>query len=362
MKTESADFHYDPGAASRLQCRSHLMQPYNPQQASIAPESLSYRNNSLSSYQLPLRAYYGVQPYDEFVNENVDYELQGSSFQLISPDHLGTAPNYANSAPGRGWTPTPAPQLPRNALFLEQDSSYTHGQLSYHSIGYPLRPNISPESRSLSLSGMSTSLPAPITGNDRVLPYPATNRTVQNGSFVRSSESMIPGSHSGFSSYNGLMSTHFANSLKSINNNSVSENGGVSTAYLAMSSSSPESMSSSHMTYTPGTLSSSQQNTEVYTPSSEVLLPGHSNHSSENMSYITESSNEQRSQRTGFQSSPAHAESSLPPPPTNGNLSNGRGYTPYISPSIYPPPPMAPSMDTGISAPAPRRLSNLQAA
>jgi hypothetical protein len=354
MKIEPADFHYDPGAASQLQCRSHLMQPYNSQPTPMAPESLSYRNNSLSSYQLPLRAYYGVQPYGEFVNENVDYDLQGTPFQLIGQEHLSVAPNYANSIPGRSWTP--APQLPRNTLFLEQDSSYNHGQVSCHSTGYSLRPNINPESKNLSLNGMSTSLPPPITGNDRVLPFPATNRTAQTGSFLRPSESVLPGSQPGFPSYNGLMSSNFANSLKGINNNSVSENGVVSTAYLAMSSSSPESVSSSQMTYTPQTLSSTQQGTEIYTPGSDTFYEStHSNHSS-NDSYIPGPiNNEHRSQR-GSQSSQSHPENSFSSH-INGNLSNGRDYTPYISPS-YPAPPM----DTGMTAPAPRRMSNLQVA
>jgi hypothetical protein len=202
LKNE-AGYEYDSsaGAAARLSFRTASYGPqYGP---NLGLDGYQYRSNSSASlYPYAPKPYYSAQsPYGEFADENVDYGLQVSittspQFQqtILAPD-LGLAPTYTTSNIGRGWTP--APQFPK-ALFLEpHDSAYSHGQLPYHGSMYGLRMAV-PESKGVSLNGSSASLPAPITGSDRVLPLPAANRAVEVGSFLRSTENLLPATQSGY--------------------------------------------------------------------------------------------------------------------------------------------------------------------
>jgi len=213
-------------------------------------------------------------------------------------------------------------------MYLKQESSYSHGQLPYHT--YPLRPTISPETKTSSLGGqiLSGSLPAPVSGNDRVLPFPAANRP-QVGSYLHSSSSVLPTPQGGYQSYDELVSTN-THSRKSINSSAVSENGSLSTSYLPYSSSSPESLASSQTAYSSQAMS--QQNAEIYTPNSEGLF--HPNESTDS-SYGPSSETPKRDS----QSSQGGPEGPMPSM-SNGNLANGHAYIPYNSQSSYPAPPM----------------------
>lgn len=350
MKNDDSDFGYDPTAVSGLQCR---MVPYGPQsyapQSTLGTDAYQYRASSLSAYQYPLRPNYsGIPPFAEFADENFDYGLQASSYSLVNPDHLAMPPSYATPGVGRGWTP--APQVSKStSLFLEQEPVYNQGQLPYQSNnGFPLRPTISPENRTLSLSGAVPSLPAPINGNDRVLPYPAAQRPAQVGSFLRSSDSLTPTTQPGYSSYNGLMSSNMLNSVKAANGAAVSENASLSPPYLPIASTSPKSLSS-QLAYSSHSLPISQQSSEMYPPSQDSLF--HSNDSSDS-AYGPSTSGSKRGSQSSHTS---NTESSLPSY-SNGNLANERAYVPYTS-QLYP----APQMDMHLAAPPQRRVSAVQA-
>jgi hypothetical protein len=356
MKSDGSgsDFGYDPGAAvSRMQCR---IVPQGPQYAplhtpSVTYDAYQYRSNSLSAYQYPVKSYYSEIPaFAEFPDENVDYGLQASPYQLMNPDHLAISPssNYASSSvTGRGWTP--APQISKNAsLFLEQEPTYNHGQLPYHAGSFPLRPAISPESKGLALSGMP-SLPAPIAGNDRVLPYPAANRQAQSTSFLRSNDGLPSASQAGYQPYSIMPASHVVNGIKAVNN-TVSEN----SSYHPMSSTSPESLPSSQATYNASGHSDSisQQQNEMYTPSNEDPY----NHAEpSDSSYGTSSA---RSERGSQSSQTTTAETSLPSL-LSGNLANGHPYIPYNHAQMNFP---TPSMELHPAPPHPRRGSAIQAA
>jgi hypothetical protein len=324
MKSESAGYDYDLSAGSRLSCR---MIPFEPQSYGLGVDSYQYRNNSLSAFQFPanpVKPYYPPIPqYSEFGEENVDYGLQGS-FSMLPTEHL-SIPNYTTSATGRAWTPTP--QLPKTSLFLEPaDSTYNHGQLAYHSSNFPLRPAISPEPKSLSLHG-TTSLPTPLTVNDRLLPIPAANRQSQ-GSFLRTTDSLLPTSQPGYQSYNGLISTSMLSNLKNHNNATAYE-----SSYLPMSSSSPESMNSSRMAYSSGHILRSHSQ-EIYQPTNNESLftPNESSDSSYGHS--------SPASKRGSQSSHATNTDGSLPSLSNASLVNGHTYIPSPYQSSYPPPPI----------------------
>ncbi len=350
MKNDDSNFAYDPLAASRLQCR---MVPYGPQsyapQGALSTDAYQYRASSLSAYQYPLRPHYsGVPTFAEYADENFDYGLQASPYSLMNADHLAIPSNYGTSSVGRDWTPTP--QVPKStSLFLEQDPVYNQPQLPYqpHN-GFPLRQTISPENKSVSLNRAVPSLPAPINGNDRVLPYPAAQRPTQGGSFLRSSDNLIPTTQPGFQSYNGLMSSNILASVKAANSAAVSENASLSPPYLPMTSTSPESLSS-QLAYSSHSLPMSQQSSEMYTPSQDSMF--HANDSSDS-AYDPTTSGSKRGSQSSHTST---AESSLPSY-SNGNLANERAYVPYTSQS-YP----ARQMDMNPAAPPQRRVSAVQA-
>ncbi|KAF4626871.1 hypothetical protein G7Y89_g11289 [Cudoniella acicularis] len=333
-----------PSAAPRLQCR---LVPYGPH-AYMTPNTPTTTNeyysrgNSVTSYQMPGR-YYGIPHFSEFGEEGVEYGL--TTYNLLGTEHLlptGLAP----SSTTRGWTPTP--QLPKSGpLYMEQEPTYSHGQLPYHP-AYQLRPTISPETKTTSLNGQSvnSSLPPPITGTDRVLPFPAA-RTPQVGSYNRPSSTAIPITQAGYHSYDGLWTSNSINASKQVNNTPASDNNSVSSSYLSYSSSSPESLSSSHTAYTSQAMS--QQSSEMYTPTSDNLF--HPNDSSD--SSYGPSSGEKRPSHS---SQAGTLEGSIPSL-SSGNLANGHAYIPYNSQSSYPAPPMdmpAPTsarrVSTGISA------------
>jgi hypothetical protein len=178
-----------------------------------------------------------------------------------------------------------------------------------------------PESKGVSLNGSSTSLTTPIAGSDRVLPLPAANRAVEIGSFLRSSETLLPATQAGYQSYNnGLMSTGMLNCVKSQNGNSMSDNTSLSTGYLSMPNTSPESLPS-QMAYCSQPMPLSSQQNESYTPpsSDDYYRLGESDsaygHSSEGSKRGSESSQ---------------------------NLVNGHPYVRYTVPSPYPTPIMEP--------------------
>ena len=355
MKSDGSgsDFGYDTGAAaSRLQCR---MIPQGPQYAPLHTPPVTfdpyqYRSSSQSAYQYPVKPCYAEIPaMAEFADENVDYGLQASPYQLMNSDHLAisSSPNYVSSSTGRGWTP--APQISKSAsLFLEQEPVYNHGQLPYHAGSFLLRPAISPESKGLALSGMS-SLPAPITGNDRVLPYPAANRLAHCTSFLRNGDGLHSGFQTGYQPYSGNSTSNVVNSVKIVNNNAVSEN----SSYLPMSSTSPESLSSSQTTYSPSGQSGSisQQQGDMYTPSNEDLY----HHAEPSDSYGTSSARSER----GSQSSQTTTGETPLPSLVNGNLANGHPYIPYNHAQMNFP---TPSMEVHLAPPHPRRGSAIQAA
>lgn len=324
MKNE-AGYEYDSsaGAAARLSFRTASYGPqYGP---NLGLDGYQYRSNSSASlYPYAPKPYYSAQsPYGEFADENVDYGLQVSittspQFQqtILAPD-LGLAPTYTTSNIGRGWTP--APQFPK-ALFLEpHDSAYSHGQLPYHGSMYGLRMAV-PESKGVSLNGSSASLPAPITGSDRVLPLPAANRAVEVGSFLRSTENLLPATQPGYQSYNngnnGLTSTGMLSCIKNQHGNSVSDNGSMSSGYLPMPNSNPESLSS-QISYCSQPISLCPQHTESYTPPS----PDHMYRSGESDSMYGHSSegSEQGRLANGHvyvrSSAPAAPTAYQPPPP-----------------------------------------------
>ncbi|TVY35084.1 hypothetical protein LSUB1_G006245 [Lachnellula subtilissima] len=324
MKNEPNDFnHFEPpSAAARIQCR---MVPYGHhayvQQTSPVVDAYYQRTNtSLSGYQYPANAkYYTIPPF-EYQDEG-DFAMQQSYPAAMSSDQLLSS-NFPVASVSRSWTPTP--QSSKNApVYLEQESSFSHGQLPYHT--YPLRTTISPETKISSLSGqtLNGSLPTPDSANNRVLPFPAANRQ-QVGSYLHSSSSGLPTSQGGYQSYDGLVSTN-TQSRKSIN----SENASLSSSYLPYSSSSPESLPSSQRAYNSQTLS--PQNSEIYAPNNEGLF--HTNESLES-SYGTSSETKRGSQSS--QGGPEGLMSSM----SNSNLVNGHAYVPYNNQSSYPPPPM----------------------
>ncbi|TVY37203.1 putative transcriptional regulatory protein [Lachnellula occidentalis] len=339
MKNEPNDFnHFEPpSSAARVQCR---MVPYGHHayaQPTTPVDTYYQRSNaSLSGYQYAANPKYYTMPPFEFQDDG-DFAMQQSYPAAMSSDQLLSS-NFPVSSVSRTWTP--GPQSSKNApMYLEQESSFSHGQLPYHS--YPLRPTISPETKPSLLNGqvLSGSLPAPESGNNRVLPFPAANR--QAGSYLHSSSSGLPTSQGGYQSYDGLVSTN-TQSRKS-----VSDNASLSSSYLPYSSSSPESLASSQRAYSSHTLS--QQNADIYAPSHEGLF--HANESTES-SYGTSSETPKRESH----SSQGGPEGSMPSM-TNGNLANGHAYVPYNNQSSYPAPPMnihhAPQrrpLSTGISA------------
>ncbi|KAH7399968.1 hypothetical protein BKA64DRAFT_707652 [Cadophora sp. MPI-SDFR-AT-0126] len=323
MKNDCATYDFDSsgGAVSRINCRTGMMpfgpQSFAPQPAPLPFENYRYRNNSLTTYPYQVKPYYQMS-YGDFGDESVDYGLQGS---LIGNDHLGFSSNYiTTSSSGRGWipAPAPAPPMPKTPLFIEQsDTPYTRNQLPFHA--YPLRGNMNSESKNGSVDGISATLPPPPvnTNVDRMLPpVPSTNnRLAQIGPFLRSPDGLPARStlqsqsqSQSFSDYNMIRGN------KGHNGNAVSDNSFMSTGYLPTSSTSPESLSSSQMTYGSQPSMLMSQQSDIYTPSSTDGLC--TNESSGESSYGHGS---ESSKRGSHSSQTSNGDESLPP------LSNGVG-------------------------------------
>jgi hypothetical protein len=359
MKNEGADFGFDPSAAvSRVHCR---MSPYGPQHQSYTPHITPlgtdsfppYRHNSLSAYQ-PIK-YCGISSYGDFTDENVDYGMHTSNYSLMNQEPISIP--YSSIGSARGWSQS---QLPKsNSLFVEQDSSYNHCQLPSYSNPFPYRPNTNTESKGLALHSMATALSPSVSSNDRVLPAPApiSFRTAQvAGPYLRSTmENNFPVSQAQIHSYtnNGLMSTHMINAVKALSSSSSTESI-ASSSYLPLSSSPPESVPSSHMSYGSHSVSSSQQNNDGYTPgpeSSQQSLFHQPNNSSDNVgSYSTSSTRRSTGSHVGEDEQPLANNG-------NGSLVNGHYYIPPVS-NQYPIPPVGPTDRSDMQhAPAPIRQS-----
>jgi hypothetical protein len=353
MKSDAAEFGFDSAATvSRIHCRispyGPQHQPYTPHITPLGPDGFQpYRHNSISAYQ-PIK-YYGISSYGDFADENVEYGMHSSNYSIMNQEPISIP--YTSVESTRGWN---QPQLPKsNSLFVEHDTSYNHGHLPSYSNAFPYRPNISPESKSLSLNGMSIALPAPVNGADRVLPAPASYRAAPvAGSYLRSSESPLPMAQSPIHfNNNSLMSINLINAVKALNSGAASENASMPSAYLPLSSSPPESVPSSHMSFGTDSVSSSQQNHDGYTHSlvhSQQSLFHHSNSSSGDIgSYGSSSSSANRPSISS-----QNGEDSQQPPSTNsgGSLVNGYCYIPPASTQGSCP---APSMVTTNMQPAP---------
>lgn len=354
MKNDGAEFGYDSAAAvSRVHCRTSPYgpqhQPYTPHVTTLGPEGFPpYRHNSISAYQ-PIK-YYGISSYGDFAEDNVEYGMHASNYSIMNQEPPISTP-YTSIGSARTWG---HPQLQKsNSLFVEQDTSYT--QLPSYSNPFPYRPNISPDSKSLSLHSMASALPPSTNGTDRVLPAPASYRTAQvAGPYLRPIENNITISqqpmHSTCSN-NGLMSTHMINAVKALSASSASESSSISSTYLPLSSS-PESVPSSQMSFGTHSVSSTQQNHDGYTPSHDApqqSLFQHANNSTGDVgSYSTSCSNRRSiSSNNGEDSQPLS---------NNGNgigsLMNGYCYIPPVS-TQYPHPPIVSAHQESMPSTAP---------
>lgn len=335
MKTDATDFAYDSASAGpRVNCRMipYGPQAYAPQAIPLAPDGFPYRHSSLA-YPYQGKGYYGMPSYGEFAEVNIDYGLQSASYPLLSTEHINMATSYPSN--GREWTPTP--QLPKaSLLFLGEEPAYTHTQISYANNGYALRPTISPASKALSMSGISNSLPALVSGADRVLPMP-THRT----SFLRSNDGLPQNAQPNrnldvIHPYSDLLNNNIINNSKSLNNNSASENGNISSPYVSLSQSSGDDLPTTHVNYGSQNLSTSQQQNDIYNNGSHGrLYSSIATSSSEDLhsgSYGVVSPNSKRPSH-GSQADGSMASSSP------GELANGHSYVPYQHQS-YPAPPM----------------------
>lgn len=333
MKGEPVDFNNfeSPSATVRLGCR---MIPYGHhsyvQQAAPVVDGAYYpRSSSLSGYQYgPAAKFYSMPPfeYPEFKYQDEGNFVIQPSYPAMSSEQLLSS-NFSIPSLSRAWTS--GPQLAKNSpVYLEEGSSFNHGQLPHHTC--PIRPTISPETKSSSSDGqlLSEALPAPDTRNHRVLPFPAANRQV--GSYLHLSSSGVPTTQGTYTSYDEIMSAPTPTRVN-INSSAVSENGPILASYPAYSSSSPESLASSQTAYKSQRIF--QQSSEIYTPNNDGF---HLNDGAE--SSCGPSS---ESAKRGSQSSQRGPDSSIPSLPSS-NLANSHAYVPpYNSQSSYPAPPMA---------------------
>jgi hypothetical protein len=344
MKSEGAEYGY-ASAVSRIQCR---MNPYGPQHQHYATSHATplspdlyptYRHSSLSAYQ-PIK-YYPVSSYSDFADESLDYGIHTSNYVM---NQEGITIPYSTIGSTRVWS---QPQLSKNnSLFVEQDSSYSHCQPPY-SNNLPYRPNINSEAKSLSLLSMATALSPSVNSTDRVLPVPSpAYRTAQMAGPYRSAETSLPLSQMQYGTFNnnGMMSTNMMDAVKALTSNAASESSPMSSNYLPLSSSPPESVPSSQMSFGAQSVSSTnQQNHDGYTTShesSQHSLYQQGNNSSGNLDSYGPSSGSNRPSI----SSPNGEDSQSISNHGYGSLVNGNCYIPPVSnqPS-YPAPPMVPS-------------------
>lgn len=352
-----SDFGYDQTiAAPRVQCRIATQGTTytSPHSSPVDYDSYPFRGHNMSAYHYS-KPYYpaGVPAFPDFADDTVEYGLHGASYQLLSSDPLGIPinSNFGSAGSNRGWNP--ATQLPKAApFFMDQDTAfkpdvvYNQGQPSYHGGSFPTRSPLTPEAKGLSLTAIP-SLPAPVAGNDRLLPYPSANRQpAQVGAFHRAVDSMSNNVQSGCHSYNNLMTSNMLSGSKAMTFNPVSDN----SSYLPVSSNSPESLASPLINYSGSdhSISLSHHQSDIY-GTNEGLYSGSDPSDS---SYGTSSGESKR----GSHSSHATSIGGSIPSTTEGNLVNGHAYVPYngkIS-SICP----APRMDLSPSTSNTRRPSS----
>jgi hypothetical protein len=336
MKTEVPSYDYDTSgsASSRQTCRMPVYGSYMPPNTLGVDTSYPYRSNPLLSYPFQQKNYYSVPSFGDY--GEVEYDIHGSSYQVFGAENLTIPSNFNTPGAGRSWHTTP--QLPRNALFIEQsDTQYSHSQMSpYSGSSFPMRTAINSDTRNITLNSNVPSLPTPLTA-DRLLPIPATNRQVQVVSFHRPIESGIPTGPAGYQSYDCLRS-----GLKTHTSSAGSETESLTSSYLPMPSSSPESIASSQMPYVSQQLSISQQQqqSELYTPPGNDGL--YQNESSDS-SYGPSSSGSKRGSHSSQTTTP---ETPLPPIASD-TLANGHRYVPYHSSTGYPAPPLVNSISAG---------------
>ncbi|CZS88089.1 uncharacterized protein RCO7_01058 [Rhynchosporium graminicola] len=341
LKQECSTYDFDPsgGAASRLNSRTGTMpfgsHAFVPQSAPLSPDGYQYRNTSLPAYPYTIRPFYAMPSYGDFGEEGVDYGLQ---VPLMGTEHLALTPNYiTSSAAGRGWTP----QMPRTPLYVEQsETPYNHNQLPFH--GYPPRLNSNSEIKHGSLNGIGGSLPPPslINGNvDRMLPpVPSSNnRTAQIGPYLRSNDGLPATTTLQTQPYPDF---GMIRNSKHHNNNTISDNSSMaSVSYMPMSSTSPESLSSSQMAYGSQTSMSMSQHSDIYTPPSTDGLCTNESSGAPSYGHISGAS------KGGSQSSHASSgDGSLPPLQNGSGPVNDREYhyapAPNSSSYHYPMPPI----------------------
>ena len=341
MKNDGTDFSYDSAttaAVSRVHCRMNPYGPqhqsYNPHITPLGPDTYpSYRHNSISAYQ-PIK-YYGIASFNDFADENVDYGIPTSNYSVLNQEPISIP--YTNVGSAR-WAQH---QLPKsNSLFVEQDSPYNH--LPSYSTPFPYRPHCNTESKSLSLHSMANALSPSVSGTDRVLPAPAPvhYRTAQvAGSYLRSTENPLPMSQAPvYNNSNGLMSAHMINTVKALSSSSSSESM-TSSNYLPLSSSPPESVPSSHMSYGAHSVSSTQNHDNYPTSHESQQMYNQQNNSLDNINYAISQPPSSGSHRSSIPSQ--NEDSQTTASNGSGALVNGYQYVPPLSdqPS-YPQPPL----------------------
>jgi len=323
MKSEAAAaFCFEDSAAARLQIYRQYPQIggafyQTPQVSPASQDSLTtYRN---PAYQYPVRNGIYAHSYQEYGEDGMEYP----NYPILMPDHLAT-PAYSGPGSSRLYNSSLKPsQAP---LFLEQDPGYGHsqvGQMTGYSMSLPFRQAVSQDIKPSFTNGMSNSFHSPVSGNDRMLPAPATN--IGRPTYLRSNESgQGPFSSSGFGGN------------KALNGNAGSENASVSTSYLPVSNS-QESMSSSNVSYSSQPQPMKQQQTD-YSSHHGLMYSSQNQDSSDTQSNYGPSDPSSKS-RHGSQSTDG---STLTSSTNSGMLSSGYQY--------YPPPhrlgnyPMPPVM------------------
>lgn len=308
---------------------------------SLAQDYPSYRNNSLS-YQ---KSYGLLPPYTEYSDEN-EFGIS-TGYPMIAQEPLSMAYSTANSIRlFQGQGQSQGQQFQKAAsLFVDEQPSYTHEpQLWSPGLKFPMRPQVNSESKSLSLNGMSSALPVPGNGTNRVLPFPASSRSLGQvlacPTYLQSTESILPMTQNSLQyNNNGLMSAHMS---KALNSNVGVSSESASLSYLPLSSS-PESVPSSHMSslgssFGGNSVSSGSHMNDQYTHSHENPMQRGliSNGSSENLS----ESNYRSDSNAGLhRSSVCHSSNGENVERSHeGTLANGHFY--------HPPPASQPSYAT----------------
>ncbi|RDW81967.1 hypothetical protein BP6252_03079 [Coleophoma cylindrospora] len=336
MKAEIAEMTFEPAGTRQLAFRptphygNYTAQSYSQQVSSIGPDNWTpYRANSLPGCQYSGKAPHGLssyQPeYPDVDSHGVDYSVQGNGAQLLSSEYIGT-PSYGFSGIQRNWISTPP--LSRNSLMFSDQGQTNYGpeQVTYHGNDYAIRSPSSPDGRSYSV-GSGLPAPAPIAGNDRVLPYPAINRPVQPaGPYLRSNDNGY-NSQNGAQQYNNMEILE-PSALKPAHPSMLSETGAGSSSYGPVGHS-LENVPSLQI-YQPHPMSVSQQHGEMYSTGGEsTSLRGSfqglsmRNDSTNDLSYSYGPSSDSASSKRESHSSSSSGESSVPA------LANGHAYIPH---------------------------------